>query len=146
MGFFEDNLSAAGRGLDGCVAWFGERARALGDRGRHARSFEAIRDRMGRAADAARDGAGRSIESARSRWWRRDALDRDRLRTTGVWLGVLAVVLAGGVLARHWVSPRTASLSPEERSAIRGVQRGPGVGPDAGVAPGLEGWFGAGGP
>lgn len=147
MGFFESNLSGLGRWLDGCVVWLGDRARAIGDRRTHARSFGAIRDRVDKARDAARAGAERSLDSARAGWRRRGPADRDRVRSAAVLGGVLLAVVVGGALLRFWTRPGARPLTASELAAIRGVQREQqDRAGDARIAPGLEGWLGTGRP
>lgn len=140
MGFFESNLSTLGRRLDACVEWGRDRARATADRRRHARSFEAIREKVERATEQAKVGAERSVDAARSRWSRRGPVDRDQLRTTLLWAGVLAAVIAGGALLRTLTAPGGPGVSERELEAIRAARSAPRDGTRA--APGMSGWLG----
>lgn len=126
MGYFEDHLSRLGRALDGATDLVRERTAAVSgrlvDRRAHARSFDAIRDRVGRAGEAARTGTERSIASAREHWWRRNPADRENARGLAVWLGVLACLLLVSAALRTWITPRAATLTEQEAATIRRVQ------------------------
>lgn len=141
MGFFEDKLSALGRGLDACVEPIADRARAVSDRRHHARSFQAIRDKVERAKDAARDNAERGVDAARTGWSRHIRLDRDQVRSLGVWAGVLVVLFAAGAGIRWYTSSGPPALTDAERNTFRQIRGGKPQNTDATIAPGMEAWF-----
>lgn len=141
MGFFEDKLSALGRGLDACVEPIADRARAVSDRRHHARSFQAIRDKVERAKDAARDNAERGVDAARTGWSRHIRLERDQIRGLGVWAGVLIFLLAAGAGVRWYASSGPPALTDAEMKTFRQIRGGTPQNTDAAVAPGMEGWF-----
>lgn len=126
--------------MDACVEWCADRWRSLSDRGRHARSFEAVRDRMERAADAARSGAGRAADEARDRWRRRDPVDRDAARRVFVWAGVLLVLAGVWFGVRAATRERTDPISAAELELMRQLRQS-GSREGTTPAPGLEGWM-----
>ncbi len=141
MGFFEDKLSALGRGLDACVEPIADRARTVSDRRHHARSFQAIRDKVERAKDAARVNAERGVDAARTGWSRHIRLERDQVRGLGVWAGVLIVLLAAGAGVRWYASSGPPALTDAEMKTFRQIRAAGPQSADAAVAPGMEGWF-----
>lgn len=139
MGYFEDKLSALGRSLDAGAAWVSGRCRALGDRRRHAHSFDAIRDRMDRATRAARDKAELAGDAARERWARHD-VDAGSLRRAGALLGVLTLVVLLGMGLRALTAPSAPTLTRAEIDAIRALGERS-LQTDADIAPGMRDWF-----
>lgn len=139
MGFFEDHLSTFGRGLDAAAAWCADRARSMSDRGRHARSFEAIRERVQHAGETARAKAETAVDVAKDQWQRRAPRDRDTNGATLRLLVVLAVVLAGAGAARAWMRPGTRPLSERELVAVQTLRERMEHGASS-PATGLRGW------
>jgi len=139
VGFFEDQLSAVGRGMDACVEWCADRWRSVNDRARHAPSFEAVRERMERAADAARSGAERAAEEAKERWRRRDPVDRDAAKRVFVLAGVILVLAGVWFGVRVFTRERTDPISAAELEMMRRLREA-GARDGSVPAPGLEGW------
>lgn len=126
MGFFEDHLSAIGRGLDAACEtigdWFRSRARAVSDRRGHARRFEDIRDRIARSADQARSGLGESVDQVKHRWRRRDSDERGSTVRVAAALGILLGCAGLVTLGRAWITPTPREASMAERDLLRRVQ------------------------